>query len=163
MRRLLRYPEEALCALIFLAMTFLGFANICVRYLSNRSLASTEELLINGFVLLTVLGAAIAARRGEHLAVTLLQDLLPRRGRMALLLLATLLGVVLLAAAVWYTGQLVANQLANGSVTYALQVPAWWYSVGLPVGFLLVMLRFVQGALAAFKALRAGGTGGGHA
>lgn len=56
MRAVIDYFEEGLCALIFLAMTGLGFANILVRYLSSRSLASTEELLINGFLLLTVLG-----------------------------------------------------------------------------------------------------------
>lgn len=160
MRRLLRYPEEALCALIFLAMTLLGFANICVRYLTNRSLASTEELLINGFVLLTVLGAAIAARRGDHLAVTLAQTLLPRRGRLLLLLLTTVLGLGLLLAAAWFTWELVAYQLASRSVTYALQVPAWWYSISLPFAFLLVALRFLQNAVAA---LRACGRGGGEA
>ena len=70
--RLLRDFEKILCAAIFLAMTGIGFVNVVVRYLTNRSFAATEELLVNSFLLLTLLGAAIAARRGEHLAVTLL-------------------------------------------------------------------------------------------
>ena len=74
MRFIFNEAEKIICAVIFLGMTAVGFANVVVRYLTHYSLASTEELLTNGFLLLTVFGAAIAARRGEHLAVTLLVD-----------------------------------------------------------------------------------------
>lgn len=163
MRALISNVEEVLCALIFLAMTLLGFANVMVRYLSDRSLASTEELLINGFLLLTVLGASIAAKRGDHLAVTILFDLLPGRGKIVLVVVSTMLGVLLLAAAAWYTAELVSNQLASGMQSYALQVPAWYYSIGVPVAFLLVMLRFIQHAARTVRGLRADGAGAGAA
>lgn len=163
MRAVIDYFEEGLCALIFLAMTGLGFANILVRYLSSRSLASTEELLINGFLLLTVLGAAIAAKRGDHLAVTVFHDLLPRSGKVALTILATALGCVLLAAAAWFTAELVANQMATGVLSYALQIPAWYYTATVPAAFLLVMARFVQQAARAVRDLRSeDAPGGGH-
>ena len=77
MKFLLREAEKIICAALFLGMTLLGFANVVVRYGTNYSLAATEELLTNGFLILTVFGAAIAARRGEHLAVTLFYDSLP--------------------------------------------------------------------------------------
>ena len=41
----LRDAEKIVCAVILLAMTLLGFANVVVRYLTNYSLAATEELL----------------------------------------------------------------------------------------------------------------------
>ena len=144
--RLLDDAEKILCALVFAAMTALGFANVVVRYLTNRSFAATEEILINGFLLLTVLGAAVAARRGEHLAVTLLFEALPRRGRIAVLWLSTMLAGVLLGLSAWFTFELVANQMRSGTVSYGLLVPAWWYTIGLPFGFLLVLLRTVQHA-----------------
>lgn len=156
MRALIDNLEEALCALIFLIMTLLGFANIVVRYLTDRSFAATEELLINGFLLLTVLGAAIAAKRGDHLAVTIVYDLLPRTGRIALIVVSTALSVLLLALAAWFTGHLVANQLTSGMLSYALQIPAWYYTIGVPVGFLLVMVRFVQHAARLLRQLRTG-------
>ncbi|HSK38839.1 MAG TPA: TRAP transporter small permease subunit [Arenibaculum sp.] len=165
MRALISNVEEILCALIFLAMTLLGFANIVVRYLTNRSFASTEELLINGFLLLTVLGASVAAKRGDHLAVTILFNLLPGRGKIVLVAVSTVLGVLLLAAAAWYTAELVSNQLASGMLSYALRIPAWYYSIGVPIAFLLVMLRFVQHAARTVRGLRADadmdGTGAG--
>ncbi|HET7412330.1 MAG TPA: TRAP transporter small permease [Pararhizobium sp.] len=143
----LREPEKILCALIFLGMTGIGFVNVAVRYLTDRSFAATEELLVNGFLLLTVLGAAIAARRGDHLAVTILYDVLPRGGRVLLLWVSTALGLALLLLSAWFCWRLLMYQLESGTVSYALQLPAWYYTVGLPFAFVLVAVRYVQHAL----------------
>ncbi|WP_035485191.1 TRAP transporter small permease [Geminicoccus roseus] len=147
MRAVLDDAEKLLCALILLAMTVLGFLNIIVRYLTSYSFAATEEILINGFLLLTIFGAAIAARRGEHLAVTLVFDMLPGRGRQVLLWLSTGLSVLLMLLSAWYCFQLVQNQFQSGVVSPGLQVPAWYYTVGLPLGFLLIVVRLVQHAI----------------
>ena len=129
--------EKIVCAVIFAAMTAIGFANVVVRYLTSHSFAATEEILVNGFVLMTVFGAAIAARRGEHLAVTLFYDRLGTRGRMVLLWLQAALAGILLLLSTWFTGELVANQMRSGTTSYGLQLPAWWYTIGLPLAFLL--------------------------
>ena len=63
-----REAERLICAVLFLGMTLLGFANVVVRYATNYSLASSEELLTNGFLLLTVFGAAIAVEAGVALS-----------------------------------------------------------------------------------------------
>ncbi|MXQ12125.1 TRAP transporter small permease [Microvirga makkahensis] len=153
MRTLLDNAEKILCSLIFLTMTFLGFANIVVRYLSNHSLAVTEELLVNGFLLLTIFGAAIAARRGEHLAVTVIFDCLPKRGKLALMWIAGALSVLLLTLSAWYSLELVFNQIKSGTVSYGLQLPAWYYSVGLPFGFAIVVVRYLQHAAETYRGL----------
>jgi TRAP-type C4-dicarboxylate transport system permease small subunit len=144
MRFLLRDAEKIICAALFLAMTVLGFINVAVRYLTNYSFAATEELLVNGFLLLTIFGAAIAARAGDHLAVTVLYDVAPAPARKVLLFLSGALSVVLLALSAWFCWQLLVNQISTGTRSYALQIPAWYYSVGLPFGFALVLVRYVQ-------------------
>lgn len=145
---ILRDAEKIVCAVIFLAMTGLGFANVVVRYGTNYSLAATEELLTNGFLLLTVFGAAIAARRGEHLAVTLLADALPRRLSRAAFALALALSLFLLALSAWFSWQVLTNQIDNGMRSYGLGLPAWYYQAAVPFGFALVLARSLQHALA---------------
>nr|WP_232962537.1 TRAP transporter small permease [Paracoccus tegillarcae] len=142
--RLLDNFEKIVCAVLLLGMTALGFANIVVRYGTSHSFAATEELLTGGFVLLTVFGAAIAARRGEHLAVELISDLLPPAARRVVIVLAAGLSILLLAASVWFTIGLVQNQLSTGMKSYALNLPLWWYSAAVPVGFAMVLIRYVQ-------------------
>ena len=143
----LRDAEKILCAAIFLAMTLVGFANVVVRYLTSYSLASTEELLTNGFLLLTIFGAAVAARNGEHLAVTLLFDHVPPPVRKAILVLSCLLSVLLLALSAWFCLEMALNQHETGVRSYALQIPAWYYSIGLPLGFALIIVRHLQHAV----------------
>ncbi|MHC5655827.1 TRAP transporter small permease [Stappia sp.] len=144
---ILRDAEKIACAVIFLAMTALGFVNVVVRYTTSYSLAASEELLTNGFLLLTVFGAAIAARSGDHLAVTLFYEMLPRRFRKVALLIAGGLSVLLLSLSAWFCLELVTNQLSSGIKSYALQVPAWYYSIAIPFGFALITIRYIQHVL----------------
>lgn len=147
MRFILNEAEKIVCAVIFLIMTAVGFANVCARYLTHYSLAATEELLTYGFLLLTVFGAAIAARRGEHLAVTLLTDLLPRGLRKTVFLLSVALTVLLLAMSAWFSWAALVNLINNGMKSYALQIPAWYYQAAVPFGFALIIVRYLQYAL----------------
>ena len=148
---ILNNAEKIVCAVLLLAMTALGFANVVVRYATSYSLAASEELLTNGFLLLTVFGAAVAARRGEHLAVTLFYDILPRPLRGLVLILAGTLSTLLLVLSAWYSFELLSNQMASGIRSYALQVPAWYYGAAVPFGFALVAIRHVQHILEAWS------------
>jgi TRAP-type C4-dicarboxylate transport system permease small subunit len=144
MRFVLREFEKIVCAALFLGMTLLGFINVVVRYATHYSFAASEEVLTNGFLLLTVFGAAIAARRGQHLAVTLVHDALPKRLAQAVFILSVILSVLLLAASAWFSWATLMNQIDSGIRSYALGLPAWWYQVGLPFGFALIMIRHLQ-------------------
>lgn len=144
---ILREAEKIICSVLFLAMTFLGFANVVVRYGTNYSLAVTEELLTNGFLLLTVFGAAVAARRGDHLAVTLVHDMLPPVLQRVVFLISLLLSLALLAMSAWFSWQSVINMIDSGIRSYGLGLPAWYYQIGVPFGFALVLIRYLQHAI----------------
>jgi TRAP-type C4-dicarboxylate transport system permease small subunit len=94
-----------------------------------------------------VFGAAIAARRGEHLAVTLVHDLLPRPLQRVVFGLSLLLTALLLGLSAWYSWQAVTNLMANGMRSYALGIPAWYYQAAVPFGFALVLVRYLQHAV----------------
>ncbi|MTI18153.1 TRAP transporter small permease [Rhodobacteraceae bacterium RKSG542] len=153
---LFREAEKIICAVIFLGMTLLGFANVVVRYGTNFSLAATEELLTNGFLLLTVFGAAIAARRGEHLAVTLIHDILPPVLRRAVFIFSAFVSVTLLALSAYFSWEVLFNQWSSGIQSYALGIPAWYYQAAVPFGFALILFRYLQHA---FETTRPSSTG----
>ncbi len=161
-RLILRDFEKIVCAFLFLSMTALGFANVVVRYGTNMSFAASEELLINGFLLLTVFGAAVAARRGEHLAVTMVHELLPRALWMPVFLLSVVLSVGLLALSAWFSWDAMMNIRRVGMRSYALGIPAWYYQAALPFGFGLVILRYLQHAWEVGRGYRSAGGGARH-
>ncbi|KAA0019576.1 TRAP transporter small permease [Salinicola corii] len=151
MRSVWRHLEEVICGCVFLCMTLLGFINVAVRNLTNYSLASTQELIINGMVLLTVFGAAIAAKKGQHLAVTVFYDLVPASFKRALVVLSTLLIIATLALCTLFTVTLLSHQFTSGVVSSALQIPQWYYTLIVPLGFLMLMIRQLELAIAEFR------------
>lgn len=156
-RLILRDFEKIVCAILFLAMTALGFVNVVIRYGTNLSFAASEELLISGFLLLTVFGAALAARRGEHLAVTLVHDMMPRFLWLPVFLLSVALSVALLAMSAWFSWEAMMNIQRVGMRSYALGIPAWYYQVALPFGFALTILRYLQRSWDELRGRAAGG------
>ncbi|MBI4588618.1 MAG: TRAP transporter small permease [Candidatus Rokubacteria bacterium] len=135
-------------------MTLVAFVNVITRYLIRFSLAFTEELVVSLFVWLTLLGAAVAFREGSHLAFTLLVDRCPRTVRRASVWLSATLGVTLFALLVYFgLGQIRSERLL-GTTSEALAIPQWWYTAGIPVFGLLVIVRLLQGALRADRRAR---------
>jgi len=70
---------DAVMALLLLAMIVLVFANVVMRYGFSSGIRQSVELARLWFVWVVMLGAAVALRRGEHLALTEFSEtLLPR-------------------------------------------------------------------------------------
>lgn len=151
MRKLLDNFEAYVCTAIFVGMTAVGFANVVVRYLTSYSFAATQELLLTGFLLLTVFGAALAARQGQHLAVTFFASLFGPKVETGFKIFAAAVSILLLLLSAWYCLDLVRNQLASGVTSAGLQIPAWYYSAALPFAFVLIAYRTLEFAIKDFR------------
>ncbi|WP_324716128.1 TRAP transporter small permease [Carboxydochorda subterranea] len=151
--RALDHLEEGVVAGLLGFMVILAFANVVVRYLTTSSLAFSEELLINLFVWLSLFGAAIAVRRKAHAAVTMLVDRLPAPFRPAVRVAAYGLSLLATGLMVMQGWALVSYQRAMGVETYSMSLPMWWFSLGIPVGGVVIAIRIVE---AAWKELRDG-------
>lgn len=138
--------EEALVAVLLLFLTVVGFANVVVRYFTTTSLAFSEELLVNLFVWLSLFGAAIGVRREAHAAVNLLVDRLPPKMRFATRMLAYACSALAVAVLVWQGWRLVRFQYEMKTETYSMSLPMWWFSLGVPLGGLAILLRLVEAA-----------------
>ena len=83
--KILEKIENTICIVCLLAMTTLVFANVFSRYVLHLSLSFSEEITTNLFVLLSMMGTAIAARRRAHLGLSILTDAVKPSVRRALL------------------------------------------------------------------------------
>jgi TRAP-type C4-dicarboxylate transport system permease small subunit len=64
-------------ALLLFLMAAIAFVNVLSRYFFHFSFAATEEITINLFVWMTVLGTGIAFERGGHLGMVTFYTLFP--------------------------------------------------------------------------------------
>jgi TRAP-type C4-dicarboxylate transport system permease small subunit len=151
--RVLERLEELVLVLTFAVMTVVAFVNVVTRYFIRYSLAFTEELVVSLFVWLTLLGTAVAFREGAHLAFEVLVGRLPRPVRRLLLWVTAAISTGLFAALVHYGMVQIESERLLGTTSEALAIPQWWYTLGIPVFGALVVVRIVQGALRADRAL----------
>lgn len=61
--------EHYIVAILLLLMSCITFINVLSRYFLHFSFAATEEITINLFVWMTVVGSGIAFKRGAHLGM----------------------------------------------------------------------------------------------
>lgn len=144
---ILRRLENTIIAVTFLFITLLAFANVIARYVFHASFSFTSELLINLAVLLTMVGAAAAARLGTHPSFSLLRD--SSRGALHKIVVALVCAgmLVFFLILLWLGFETAMKQLESGRLTPALQMPQWIFSMGLPFGALLGAIRTVQVAV----------------
>ena len=137
--------EEALCAILFAIMAIVAFVNVISRYLLKYSLAFTEELLISFFVWLTLLGAAVAFREGSHMGFGFITDRLPQKIRKFLLWFSAVLGALLFSFLIYFSIYQIKEEIALKITSMGIGVPQWWYTIGMPVWSVLVIIRIFQG------------------
>ena len=75
------WPLEGVAALLTLLITVLLLVGVISRYVFGYPLVWSEEVVSIAFIWLTMLGAAIALDRQEHLRLNLFVDMLPDRAR----------------------------------------------------------------------------------
>lgn len=78
MKKFLNTFEDSFCAIILLIMLILTFINVIARYIILASMPFVEELTCVGLMILSILGAATAAKRQAHLGLSVITDLLPQ-------------------------------------------------------------------------------------
>ena len=143
--------EEVLCAVLLAVMAIIAFLNVISRYVLKYSLAFTEEILISFFVWLTLLGTAIAFREGSHLSFTFITDRLPAKIQRFLIWFSAFLGVLLFLFLIYFSIFQIKEEIVLNITSSGIGVPQWWYTIGMPLWSIWIILRIIQGAYLSHK------------
>lgn len=142
MRKKLGQIEDGFCAAVLLIMTVLTVLNVVARYLFKASMPFVEELTCLGLVILSLMGAAVAAKRGAHLGLSVITDLSPEHVQKKLRTLACLIGVIL-GLIILYFGFLMTKQEFDlKQLTAGMQWPEWLYGMFVPISGVFLVIRY---------------------
>lgn len=143
-RWITEHLEEMLGASLLAVMACLAFANVVTRYLFQYPLAFTEELEVNALVWLTMFGTSAAFRRRHHLKMLFFQDKFPRNVIVYLNITIALLSIGLFVS-LGYLGYLqLLDERFLEITSESLNLPQWMYTVCIPVGCAMIVLRIIQ-------------------
>lgn len=147
MKKFANYFEEIVSSVVLVGMLLLTFVNVIFRYCFSASISFTEEITTALFVLLCMLGTAVAAKRQSHLGLSLLTDRMTPRGQARAAFVGNLLGMVFSAVMIFTGIKMAHTEFVLKQITIALQWPEWIYGSFVPIGAAFMLIRFGQAAL----------------
>lgn len=133
--------EDILAAACMGVLALITFANVVLRYLTDESIAWTEEISIALMVIMTLAAAAAAVARERHIRIDYFLERGSERRRRILALIGAGAVVVLFAAMTVLAARMVWDEFRFEETSPGIGVPKWWYSVWLPILSAAIALR----------------------
>ncbi len=143
--------EETAAAIIVLVMAIVSFINVMGRFVFKHPLAWADELTLLLFLWASMLGAAVAFKRGSHFNMGLLAES-GGRTRHILLAAVSLIFNLLFSALVLATGiKMMLNQISFNGILPTLHIPQAIQGAAVPVGAVFMIIRSVENFLETLK------------
>lgn len=139
--------EDNFCAIVLAIMTVLAFINVIARYVFLASFPWVEELNRLGLVILTYIGAATALKKHAHLGLSIVTDVLPKKAQLVVSLLGCVAGIFFCYISIKYGYKMVVSEYQHSVLTQGMQWPEYLFGLWLPVGCVILAIRFLQQAL----------------
>jgi TRAP-type C4-dicarboxylate transport system permease small subunit len=142
-------PEDWLSFALFWALAGVVFLQFFSRYILNDSIAWTEEIARYMLMALAFLGSAMAARRGTHITVEFLPNMLPPGARRWVHLAAAMVAVAFYAISAWLCWQVAEAMRFQPMVV--IDWPLAYVYWAILLGLVLTTLRAAIGAIRRFR------------
>jgi TRAP-type C4-dicarboxylate transport system permease small subunit len=133
-----RLAETALLVIISV-MACVVFAEVLFRYALMLPLFWTEEFARYCLVWSSLLGAGVALKRGEHIAVTFFVDRIPGGMAPQAALLVSIFIALFLIVILWGGVHLVI--LTRHQLSPAMRIPMAWPYLAIPISSLIMLLH----------------------
>ena len=145
-----RHPEDWIAMTIFWSLAFIVFLQFFTRYVLNDSLAWTEEIARYGLMWVTFIGGILVTRRGTHIAVELMSNLMkPGPARVALLIFIDVVKLLFLALLAYFS--LTITERMDSQRMTVFDVPMSYVYAGVALGCIGMFLRQAQNVWRNYK------------
>jgi TRAP-type C4-dicarboxylate transport system permease small subunit len=135
--------EDVLAAVCMAVLALITFANVVLRYLTDQSIAWTEEISISMMVIMTLAAAAAAVARERHIRIDYFLERGSPRRRRVLSLIATGTVILFFVAMAVLSSRIVWDEFRFEETSPGIGVPTWWYTIWLPLMSTAIALRGV--------------------
>ncbi len=133
--------ERFFAAVVMAALCIITFANVVVRYLTDRSFAFTEEYSVVLMVVMALFGTASAFAGDRHIRLTFLIERLKKPVQRRIEYAVAALCLIMFGLLVVLGGRLAWDEYRFEVTTSGLGHPQWLFTLVLPVLSVVVVLR----------------------
>ena len=135
--------EKLVLVIVSIIVTVITFINVVSRQL-GQSFSWSEELVINLFILMIMLGCALCAREGSLISLSLIFDRLGVKGKKSFVAIITVVSSVFWVILIKTGIDKVLSQLKTGKTTFSLGWPEWVFTIFLPIGAAFLLIHTIE-------------------
>lgn len=139
--------EDFIGAWMLLFMCIATFINVISRYVLHSTISASEEIVTLLFVLLSLFGSAVAAKRRAHLGLTILTDNLPWKVNKYISAFGYIISAIFCVILTVEGVKMVQTSLRFNTVTLAMNWPEWIFNSFVPIGAVVIGIRYLQMAV----------------
>jgi|GEM_PF-944477 len=141
--------ETVIGAAAMAVIATIVFCTIIGRYFLSTGILWADEVVVNLFVLMVMIGSALCFRLQKHTEMTLFLNVLPKKGRIVLHTVIQVLTFVFLLIFLYSACLMTKNSI--GVFTTVLRIPMAIIYGAMPLGGVLMLYEFVKSAVYRFR------------
>lgn len=126
-----------------ITMAVILIGNVFSRQLFNNSWKFAEEVGQFLVVIITFVGTSYAARKGKHIRMSALYDILPEKGKKILTIIVSAITSVSMFYVTYLSFRYAMSMKNLGRVSPALQMPMYLIILFVTLGFFLTALQYL--------------------
>lgn len=136
--------EEIILSYSVLLIAFMVVGNVLSRAITGKSWFFAAEISLFAVIIATFMGISYAARKGRHISMSAFYDLAPFKVRKFLAIFIPLVTSIILFVVSYYSLQHVLSVYESGTVTAALELPAVYMLVFIPIGLFMGGIQYLR-------------------
>ncbi len=133
--------EGIVIVIVVSIMVLLAFFQVAMRNLFDQGLLWGDIFLRHLVLWVGFLGASLATREEKHINIDVFTRFIPKKWQAIPRIIIQLFSVVVC----WYLAEasitFVSDEITFETVAFG-EVPAWYFQIIIPIGFILMMFRF---------------------
>jgi TRAP-type C4-dicarboxylate transport system permease small subunit len=144
--QLLLKTESSLLVGLLLLMVVIAVTQIVMRNFMGTGFIWAESLLRITVLWLALLGAMVASRDDEHIAIDVLVDKLPESFRKIVLRITRAVTALICFTVAWYSLKFVIDEYQYGGIVFGI-VPHWLCEAIIPFSLFVIAIRYSISAI----------------
>lgn len=149
--RVVEKIEEFILSGSIILMAVILIGNVIARRVFQNSWTFAEEVGQLLVVIVTFMGVGYGVRKGQHVNMSAIIDLAPRKGKKAMAIFIAAISMVTMFFFAYLSYKYTLTVVARGRVSPALEMPRYFTTMFLPIGFTLGGIQYLINLLLNFK------------
>lgn len=146
--------EDTSVTILYGLMVVVIFLQVFFRFVVKSSLPWSEEVARYIMAYAIFIGAAIAAKEGAHIGILAVVNKFPKSAEKYTKTFAMLVSFIFSVVLIYLAFLIVQFLVVTGQKSPALRIPIWMAYLSVPLGAVLMSIRFFQAAMIQFKERR---------